>query len=488
MESFCFERNSTPVRGSELSLDSRHVLARNSILIVSGIVWIAALVHAAVPTHVGFIVLRCATYGMMAFWVVAILRSDLRLLILSPLFVLGFFGLIGYSFVETLFLAFPDHLSVDKVPDWRTLSYPGSFGEALVLQFVAFCCLITAAIIRIASDVDPTPRDVMLQHSQTKLAWVGALAVATFVAIELLIRSDPDLHRLSTTGLGKQLADCIEPLTAFCLAVLAYLASNRGGHFTTVFFVMALLYLIMRSWIGLVQMPILMVVVTASFYFFMSRQSLYTIGLTACAVSAVAVIMAFGIAQSRFSTSLPPASSAFDAVKFVLSYKVLLRQGRSAYCMDRIVTYHRPEPEAQKPFYFLSAIVPRALNPDKPNLSRGHEFATKYCGDFSKPEHPHYELVTILAEPVLEGGLTGLAIVQLFLAISLSLVALAMLRGDPVSLITIIALLPWLIHFQQSFALYFANAVKMFIYMLPAITLLWWWSRRQQSVEPDSSP
>ena len=90
----------------------------------------------------------------------------------------------------------------------------------------------------------------------------------------------------------------------------------------------------------------------------------------------------------------------------------------------------------------------------------------------------------MLAEPVLRGGWPGLAVAQIFIGLGLALVAFAMPRCRPVVLVAIIALLPWLVHFQQSFALYFANSIKMLLYMLPGIVLLHWWVRR---IPPDDA-
>ena len=46
------------------------------------------------------------------------------------------------------------------------------------------------------------------------------------------------------------------------------------------------------------------------------------------------------------------------------------------------------------------------------------------------------------------------------------------MNGAPIRLIVLVALLPYLAHFQQHFALYLANSVKMFLFMLPVILIL----------------
>ena len=87
-------------------------------------------------------------------------------------------------------------------------------------------------------------------------------------------------------------------------------------------------------------------------------------------------------------------------------------------------------------------------------------------------KNTYTELLTILGEPIDETGLLGLITVQAFLGISLTLLIIFLMNGEPIRLIVLVALLPYLTHFQQHFALYFANSVKMFLFMVPVILFL----------------
>ena len=250
------------------------------MVLLSLVLWVVALVHAAIPLPWGFVLLRLLLLAMLIFWVLITLRSSTQILLISPLVVLATIALLAYSYLPALYGAVPVALSFGEPINKYVQGYPEGLGERLVLQFVAFCLLLTTLVQRLGPGRDPA----------------------------------------------------------------------NGG---------------------------------------------------------------------------------------------------------------------------------------KPNLSRGHEYSWACCGSKSLPEAPHYELVTLLAEPVVMGGFAGLVAAQAFLGIGLVLVAAIMMRGGPLALIVIVALLPWLIHFQQSFALYFANAVKMFIYMSPAWAALWWATRRQWTVKHD---
>lgn len=466
-------------------------LENRQVLIFAGLIWIAALAHVMIPSTAGFILLRGILSLMALAWIVSIFRSEYPVLLISPLLVLSVLALVGYSLLESLYAQFSEYftyIEFEKIADQRTLSYPGSLGETLVLQFVAFGLLTTGLIARWLA-FRPAPRDESaLSPNWNAVLLIAPAVILAFLVMDVATFKFPEFKNFATTGLGKQLADSGEPLTAFSLVALAYVASRKGGSVTLLFFTVVLAYLALKSWIGLVQVALFIVSAAFALFLLAGRKKPYTVGLSAAALVAVAVIAVLGIAQTRYKvqvSQLGPGANFLQIANFVFSYKVLVRQGQSAYCFNSIVSDHRPASGAERPFYFVSAVVPRFIWKDKPNLSRGHEFAVKYCGSGSLPGKPHYELVTLLAEPVLMGGFVGLAVMQIFLGAGLALVALVMLRGRPVTVITIAALLPWFIHFQQSFALYFANSVKMFIYMLPGMLFLYWWTQRRRADETE---
>ena len=260
----------------------------------------------------------------------------------------------------------------------------------------------------------------------------------------------------------------------------------RGRNFAILFFGLAAFYLIVKTTTGLVQTPVFIVTCATAFYFVAGVRRVRTL-LIAIGMSGVLIAILFlGVAQARYWWMTERGASAGELLEAVILSKVITRQGRSANCLDNIATKHRAEAGTERPFYFLSAIVPRALWPEKPVLSLGYEYGVKYCGSKSPRSDPHYELITLLAEPLLHGGWSGLIAAQIFLGLGLGLVGFYMPRAGVIPLIAIVALLPWLIHFQQSLALYFANSVKMFLYMLPALAMIRWWTRREHGRNGDA--
>ena len=133
--------------------------------------------------------------------------------------------------------------------------------------------------------------------------------------------------------------------------------------------------------------------------------------------------------------------------------------------------------------------MPRAAWANKPNLSQGDQFAIDYCDMPARavygPSGVHSASVTLLGEPIISAGVLGLVVSQAVLAITLTMLTLLLLRQAALGPAILAALLPWLVDFDQSLALYFANATKMFLYMSPAILMLVWLDRRVRPETPE---
>lgn len=461
------------------------IISSNGALLFAAAVWIGAVVHAVAMTEAGFFLLRTILSLMFLVWTVVLYLSRKPILLLSPLFVLGLFALLAYSLVEVLYALIPDWLS-HRAIDQSIIDYSGSWGEALVLQFVAFCLLVTAGAVRISHDQVTGQEKLELEPYWNGIAVVAAGVVVVLLICEVSIASFSKANQFTVVGIGKQLAHSVEPLTAFCFAVLAFVACMRGYAVAWLFLGLIGVYIGVRTAMNLVQMPILIVATAIVFYLISGVRRVRTIASAVLAATLIITAVFYGIAQSRYTWLVEKDVSALQLLKTAASSKGIIRQGRAAACFNKVVSHLDSTTNQQQPFYFLSAVVPRVLWPEKPVVSRGVEYGERYCGAKAVENNQHYELISLLGEPILMGGVIGLAVAQAFMAICLFAFSLAMVRAGPVSLIAVVALLPWLIHYQQSFALYFANTVKMFFYMLPAIALLWWWTRRQKTIESES--
>lgn len=110
--------------------------------------------------------------------------------------------------------------------------------------------------------------------------------------------------------------------------------------------------------------------------------------------------------------------------------------------------------------------VSRVLWLGKPSLSLGQEYALKYCSRLPNQLGHNSPSITLLGQPVIQGGNVSLVLhVGLLL---LSLAGIERLNANRKSLSTalVVALLPWLVDFDQDFTMYVANAVIFTLVML----------------------
>ena len=167
----------------------------------------------------------------------------------------------------------------------------------------------------------------------------------------------------------------------------------------------------------------------------------------------------------------PTRSAVIEYAAAKLTSKLVHRQTTSGHCLDGIYKTHRSA-EGTNPFFFTSSIIPRILWPEKPILSRGSEYAEKYCGQSGAIGRKHSESITLLGEPLLNGGVLGIVVAQLCISVFFFVATNSLGSRQPAQVIFVVALLPWLATFEQHFAEYFGNIVKVMIIMLPLFAAL----------------
>lgn len=163
-------------------------------------------------------------------------------------------------------------------------------------------------------------------------------------------------------------------------------------------------------------------------------------------------------------------------------YKLIKRQADSVLCLNNALTW---PPDAPRPFaedgpeLFAAAVMPQALWPNKPNLSRGSAYFLSYCGYDDRLGVDNSFSVTTLGEAFIYAGPVGLAVAMAVLAAVLTLASLAVARAATPMAAVVLALSPWLLDFDLHLSLGLALVVRALLLMAPLVLAVEFLARRR---------
>lgn len=391
--------------------------------------------------------------GILGFVGIAMTAGQGRLPVAaSPSLILPLLALVFYCLIPAFYVEFvlngPIDLPPAAEPGKVRVSYEGSErfssfasasrAEAVILSFVGFALLAAQVFDRLIppgrSEGGGLRLPVTLPLGLIVIAGLGFQAGKVVLA-------DGAVPGLSS------LIDFLPPLVTFGVALLvAGWRERRPGWGVA-------------AVIGLLVSCVLLFPFQAKSWTFLAATCLLVWVLTArgrarwmaVAVLVAAPLLMAGAIQSHRNID----ASMVDK----LISKIIIRQSETVFCLN-FVLREADRPESvwrQGPLYFAAGLVPRLLWPDKPSLSVGADFAGPFCG--AGIFVLHSASITLPGEPILRGGSAGIAVAGLVLVGLSGLVLLAWKHGGVASPAAL-ALVPWLIDFDQHFALYIANAVK----------------------------
>ena len=157
-----------------------------------------------------------------------------------------------------------------------------------------------------------------------------------------------------------------------------------------------------------------------------------------------------------------------DTIQNIFALKLIWRQAEVINCFNNVIFKHWDETFIfSKQLFWLKALVPRIIWTGKPNISKGQDYY-HYCG-WKVLEPRHSFSITLLGQPIVYGGWMGLFLHAGILLVVLCVVTWLGHNSRGLSALSIAALLPWLIAFDQDLTMYIANATKFFLVMLPLI-------------------
>lgn len=398
------------------------------------------------------------------------LSASRRVLMLSPLLLLGLNSLLFYALLPAAVLPFATMLTQRPFYLEWAVAFSDSRGEALIFQFGLLCLgchmLLSPILLRRRDQAPLSPPWPLAPR-------LRMTAIAVVLTLATLIAGTSTYLKLSGASSGLRQSDWINtPLTAATAGVVflsALLLSGRVNRRTLVLIAVVVTVAIgsvfiagtgKRSAYATIAIATLVLARPATAF---RRNALLG--------GAFAVITIIGTAQALHWH----ASSPMGELAMLFEHKVWGRQIDSGQCLASVVDQRLTAPPKAAPGYFLAGLIPRALWPEKPSLSNGAQHAVEFCGQSILTVHS--ASITLLGEPIAQAGWRGLVTAEATLVVILGIVAWLAVGSGAVTTALCVSAVPWLVDFDQDLAFYIANAVKYTVMILPLAALAAWMNR-----------
>lgn len=396
-----------------------------------------------------------------------------RMVLATPLFLLGAVAIVFYGLVpgwgEPFFQRYGMSPSVQYYRHYLDL-YPGGSAERLILRFGAtLLTLATFLSRRNGTMIAPASTQ---GHLSAALPVGSGLVVVAGLGVALI----PQLA--NDQVFWRSMFGVLPALVSFGLMLVVF--NIRPGNWRDLLLLGGLcaITMIVSVHVGLGKQPVailLMVTLVTTIRLRLPLLRSTLVGIVGAGVILTAVL-------PRHTSIGSGATKLLNEVTFMVEYKIWVRQLQTCACFQSALDQHADVQPAQPWHYFLSALVPRVLWPEKPRVSDGAGYSQRYCGiPYDMPTHS--AAVTLLGEPMIMAGHSGLVASVLVLIAVLGTVSIVLIRGGPLSAAAAAASTPWLIDFDQHYAMYLANVAKFALCMLPFCLIVWGVSRGAQSVK-----
>ena len=431
---------------------------------------IAALAAvSAIAAIAGGVYLDLARIGALAALLALMfieLRSGRKRFLTSPLFLLSAIGVVFFSVLQGLW-------NGKMRPDYAT--FVGSQAEGIILAF-CMACLVFFVLASRENCNEPKEKTIRPETLALPL-FILAAAVSCFDIAAYSLNS----LQISIPPIVGQAHFVAPPLISLCLCLLVRGAPARGRNFQ-----LAIFLLLIATLAGLLYVregKIVLFTLTAIFLYTIRVFDLSLRRIILASLAALLIGLAF---VSVIQITRWEAGTGEDAtIETIFYQKVVLRQAETGYCLGNVLKAHAQEPfVAKQQLFWIKGLVPRVLWPNKPSLSLGKEYAVKYCLRLAKTLGDHSSSITLLGQPVIHGGIIGLIIHTGLLLLALAAIERFNANSAALPSAMVAAMLPWLIDFDQGFAIYIANAVKFALVMAAVFVPVAMIERRAAGFDP----
>lgn len=388
-------------------------------------------------------------------------RSDSSQFLTSPLFLLGASALFFFSFilgvVDTTYLGLPFH---------TIETFYGSDAERLFVGF-GLCCVVLHSLI--AGRADQSSKTI-----EGGPVWAGKY-LNIFAAIALFISLANVANYMSLKSGGLYIAtvqSIAAPLLGFCLVFLIRQSIQVPTSQKLLIALVIVLSISGLFYIHEGKKPFFIIVACLLYWLRLKKVSAKKLIVFAAVFIplAISLVQITEFIRKPYIYQIPSKDTMVGMIGAILKAKVILRQTETRYCFQNVIDKRWEQPlSAKKQLFWLKGLVPRGMWPEKPSLSLGREYAKEYCGEDRNLAHTNS--ISLLGQPIIHGGGIGLLLHGGILIACLG--GLVWLGRDPYSqsTVAIVALLPFLIDFDQDFAMYVANTVKFCLTQSPLYLL-----------------
>lgn len=405
--------------------------------------------------------------------------------LISPGFIFAAVIGLGYSVIPSFVVFIMENrylpsfvldafITIISTPAW--LAYFGHQSELFVLAF-ASALLAVHGITQIISAHRARPEALKIS-SLTEQVLAG-----TSLALTMLTVSTPMIENKSI-AIGHIASTAAPPLQAIILLILTHQNLTKRDNLLR-FLVVMFAAVACMLWQYQAKIP----------FFVILAIGVYTVYIRSISIkrifALIAIVIFFFVLMMQISQTLRNAGPSLTNDRFpalnimveVVYSKAIWRQIGTGNCFREVVEQHVDRPFLNGDHLFwLRALIPRIFWPQKENFSLGSKYEVQYCGGLA--ESRHSASITVLGQPVIKTGATGLLFHAGILLFGIGVLSWLSLRSAGLGAVYVMSLLPWWIDFDQDFALYVAHIVKfsiiMGIVMLPVAFI-----EKQDRISPD---
>ena len=462
--------------GDALALDHPPPVFRRAQITIT--VMAAAIAVLAFTETAPIIVIRYAALFVFALQIwIEIIRRD-YIFLKSPVFLLGFAACVGFSLLPSsgYFIAqggYIPHLNMDSFTRMFTrpdiLTYFGDTAEFYILAF-SVVALFTYGIVQLVLRKWPPPAALPISGAIERALMAISFALTGLATLNFALHPFPP----SVSGV---LSSAYPPLQSILVMVLAHqYFTKESGAFR--FAATGISVIVFYAATAQAKAPLFLLVSVLFYYAYVKKISVSS----AVKLSLALFVFIFVVAQvsqvmrSKGSSIIHQGDLDITMAMDIFTGKMFWRQVDTGACLSNVIGANLiKKPANPDHMFWLRGLVPRMLWPEKESLSLGSKYAVAYCQ--TPVETRHSASITLLGQPIIKAGIAGMVIHTGILLAALGTLTWIAIRYPGLGAVSVMALLPWWIDFDQDFALYVANLVKFFLLMCLILIPLFWLGR-----------